>query len=152
MERRLARMEAQQGAQGAAEAPGVAEKPKASVLERRRYPELVTKDPAPDDEEVYGAAWPLIEEWRGLWKGHHSNRGGSLSWLATEERIRELEVAMLEEHGLTLPPETEPLQGLWRRSQLNWRKEALYDTRRARGRRELLRWFRRVLTLGLWWK
>ena len=69
-----------------------------------------------------------------------------------EVRIRELEVAMLEEYGLTLPPETEPLRGLWRRSQLNWRREALHDLRRAKARRELLRWVRRVLTLGLWWK
>ena len=117
----------------------------------RRYPELVTRESAPDDQDVYGEAWPLVSEWRTLSEGH-SAKGQSLSWLASEERIRELEVAMLEEHGLTLPPETQPLTGTWRNSQLNWRKEALYDTRRARARRELLRWFRRVLTLGVWWK
>ena len=44
-------------------------------------------------------------------------------------------------------PETQPLRGLERGSQLNWRRAALYDTRRARAKRELLR---RVLTLGLW--
>ena len=109
----------------------------------------MTKDPAPDDEEVYGAAWPLIDEWRRLWESHSSG-GKGLSWLRTEERVRELEVAMLEEHGLTLPPETEPLRGMWRSSQLNWRKETLYDVRRAVAWAELRRWVRRVLTLGLW--
>ena len=150
-ERRLAKLETRQEAQGAAEASGGSGKPTLSAAPRREYPELVTKDPAPDDTGAYGDAWPLIDEWRRLWEGH-SHQGKGLSWLVTEERIRELEVAMLEEHGLTLPPETQPLHGLWRRSQLNWRKGALYDTRRARARRELLRWVRRVLSLGLWRK
>ena len=58
---------------------------------------------------VYGPAWPLVHEWRGLWDV--DPRDSDLSELERVERIRELEVAMLEEHGLTLPPETEPLQG-----------------------------------------
>ena len=33
--------------------------------ERRLDPEIVTVEPAEDDAEVYGAAWPLVEEWRG---------------------------------------------------------------------------------------
>ena len=63
-----------------------------------------------------------------------------------------MELAPLEEHGMTLPPETYPLRGFDRNGQLNWRRTALYDTRRARAKRELLRWVRRVLTLGLWRK
>ena len=76
----------------------------------RRYPDLVTRDAAADDEEVFGDAWPLVQEWRDLWQDH-PDRGRGLSWLDTEARILELELAMLEEHGLTLPPETEPLPG-----------------------------------------
>ena len=87
---------------------------------RRRYLELVTKDPAGDDEEVFGDAWPLVDEWRELWDGHPA-QGKGLEWVATRQRILELEVAMLEDHGLTLPPETEPLRGLDRGAQLNWR-------------------------------
>ena len=113
---------------------------------KRLYPELVTKEPAPDDEEVYGEAWPLIEEWRRLWKTHSAG-GSGLAWLEVEERVRELEVAMLEEHGLTLPPETMPLTGLWRSSQLNWRRETLREVRRAVAWRRLAR---RILTLNLW--
>ena len=119
--------------------------------ERRLDPEIVTVEPAGDDVEVYGAAWPLVEEWRGLRAGH-PRRGRSLSWLVTEERLLMLELAMLEEHGLTLPPEKQPLRGFGRRGQTSWRWKALADTRLALRRRKLLRWVRRVLTLGLWRK
>ena len=53
---------------------------------------------------------------------------------------------------LTLPPETEPLYGLDRGSQLNWRQESLHKVRVKRARRELLLSLRQVLTLGLWRK
>ena len=62
------------------------------------------------------------------------------------------EKAMLEEHWLTLPPETQPLRGFGRKGQTNWRRTALYDTKLALRRRKLLRWVRRALTLGLWRK
>ena len=119
--------------------------------ERRLDPEVVTVEPADDDPEVYGDAWPLVEEWRGLRAGH-PRQGRSLSWLVTEERLLMLELAMLEEHGLTLPPEKQPLRGFGRRGQTSWRWKALGDTRVALRKRKLLRWVRRVLTLGLWRK
>ena len=49
--------------------------------------------------------------------------------LVREERMRELEVKMMQTHGMTLPPETYPLRGIARDSQLSWRRKALYDTR-----------------------
>ena len=118
---------------------------------RRLDPEVVTEGPADDDPEVYGDAWPLVEEWRSLRAGH-PHQGKSLSWLVTEERLLTLELAMLEEHGLTLPPETQPLRGFGRRGQTSWRWKALADTRVALRKRELLRWVRRACTLGLWWE
>ncbi len=113
---------------------------------RREYPDLATLEPAEDDEAVFGAAWPLIREWRDL-KETHPDRGGGLDWLLVEERFMAVELALLEEHGLTLPPETYPLRGLDRGNQVNWRRKALQDTRRARRKLELLRWLRRVVTL-----
>lgn len=118
---------------------------------RRSDPEVVTEQPAEDDEEVYGKAWPLVEEWRRLRDGH-PHQGRTLSWLATHERLLELELAMLEEHGLTLPPETHALRGFGRRGQTSWRRKALSDTRTSLKRRKLLRWVRRILTFGLWRK
>ena len=119
--------------------------------ERRLDPEIVTDGPAEDDWEVYGDAWPLVEEWRSLRAGH-PHQGRSLSWLVTEEKLLTLELAMLEEHGLTLPPETQPLRGFGRKGQTSWRRTALHDTRVALRKRELLRWARRFCTLGLWRK
>ena len=105
LERRLARREAPRESTGSADVLGVAARgpektpaatrPAEAGVPKRLYPELVTKEPAPDDEEVYGEAWPLIEEWRRLWKTHSAG-GRGLAWLEVEERVRELEVAMLE--------------------------------------------------------
>ena len=125
--------------------------PKKPFSARRLDPEIVTEEPADDDTEVYGAAWPLVEKWRRL-RLDHSRQGKSLSWLATQERLLVLELAMLEDHGLTLPPEKQPLRGFGRRGQTNWRRAALHDTRVALRKRELLRWARRILTLWLWRK
>ncbi len=113
--------------------------------------EIVTVEPADDDVEVYGDAWPLVEEWRRLRVGH-PNRGRTLSWLENEERLLVLELAMLEEHGLTMPPEKQPLRGFGRSGQTNWRRTALSDTKVALRKRRLLRWVRRILTVGLWRK
>ncbi len=128
---------------------GVRSKKRAML--RRLDPEVVTENPAEDDEEVYGDAWPLVEEWRSLREGH-PHRGASLSWLVTEERLLVLELAMLDDHGLTLPPETQALRGFGRRGQTTHRWKALADTRVALRKRKLLRWVRTVLTLWLWRK
>ena len=122
---------------------------KKPFVERRLDSGVVTEEPADDDPEVYGDAWPLVKEWRSLRAGH-PHQGRSLSWLVTEEKLLTLELAMLEEHGRTLPPEKQPLRGFGRKGQTSWRWTALHDTRVALRKRELLRWIRRVCTLGLW--
>ena len=117
---------------------------------RRRYPELVFLEPEHDDREVYGDAWPLVKEWREIWNAGHRGTGRGLAWLRAEERVRTLEVSMLEEHGLTLPPEKMPLYGLDRRDQLVWRQKALCDARKALVWAELRGRLRRKLTFGRW--
>ena len=109
---------------------------------------MVTVDPAEDDEAVFGEAWGLIQEWREL-KDSHPSRGKGLDWLRVEERLLTVELALLEEHGLTLPPETYPLKGLDRSGQVNWRRKALEDTQKARKRRELLAGLWRAATFRL---
>ena len=126
---------------------GMGRKPPPRPRLRREYPDLVTLEPAPDDEEVFGEAWPLIVEWREL-KASHPNEGKGLSWLRTEERFLSVEVALLEDHGMTLPPARFPLRGFDRNGQVNWRQTALFDTRRSLRKRELLR----RLTFGLLWR
>ena len=116
---------------------------------RRDFPDLVTVAPASDDEAVFGAAWPLVQEWREL-KDSHPDRGKGLDWLRVEERFLTVELTLLEEHGLTLPPETYPLRGLDRSGQVSWRRKALEDARRGLKRWELLARLRKALTLGKW--
>ena len=101
----------------------------------------MTVDPADDDEEVFGAAWPnWCKEWRELKDTHPSRGQGPGVAAASKKGSSTVELALLEEHGLTLPPETYPLKGLDRSSQVNWRRKALDDTQKARKRRELLLW------------
>ena len=155
LQRRLARLESRERGRGGKD-PGAGKTgdPEAQPPEPmfpRLHPELVTLEPAPDDEEVYGAAWPLVDEWRGLRPNHRAG-GKGLAWLIVEERVLELEVALIVGHGLTLPPDKEPVRGIWRESRLNWRKRALGDARRERAKAERRRHLRRVLTLGLWWE
>ena len=132
---------------GEAQANGAGPQPRKRPSLRREYPDLVTLESAEDDEDVFGEVWPLVVEWREL-KAVHPDEGRSLSWLRTEERFLALELTLLEGHGLTLPPATFPLRGFDRNGQVNWRKTALSDTRRALRKRELLH----TLTLRLWWK
>lgn len=115
----------------------------------REYPELATLDPAPDDVEVFGPAWPAIQLWRDI-KEAHPSQGGGLAWLVEEEQLLVVELALLEQYGLTLPPEKQPLRGFDRNGQTSWRRTALADTRRAKTRRERLLGLRKILTLGRW--
>ena len=115
---------------------------------RRQHPSLVTREPAPDDAQVYGEAWALVDEWRRRWQVHE-RPGKGLAWLKREVRILELEVAMLEEHELTLPPATYPQRGLELHTHLGWRLQALDNRRRARAWTQLGRWLRGGLVFAL---
>ena len=83
-------------------------------------------------------------------KETHPNNGKGLEWLLAEERFLAVELALLEDHGLTLPPARFPLRGFDRNGQTGWRRKALDDTRRKLRRRRLLALARDVLTLRRW--
>ena len=147
VESRLARVgSGGSGSAGPSGSDNQAGTPESQPKLRREFPELATLEAADDDPDVFGDAWPLIQEWRKL-KETHPNRGKGLDWLRRQERLLAVELALLEEHGLTLPPETYPLKGLERGAQTNWRRKALDDTQRARKKREILRWPLRVFSL-----
>ena len=105
----------------------------------RKFPDLLTLEPAEGDEEVFGDAWELVVAWRSL-KNAHPVQGKGFEWLADHEHLLEMELALLEEHGMTLPPEKQPLRGFDRGGQINWRRSALSDTRRALLWRRRWRW------------
>ena len=115
----------------------------------RPYPDVVTLEPLPDDSIVYGEAAAMVEEWRRLKGAHPATKDRSAR---VEERMLELEIALIDEFKLTLPPETYTWDGLSRTDQVNWRIRALRDARRRRIRWDVRRFVRRVLTLRLWRK
>ncbi len=112
---------------------------------------VVTLEEQADEEHAFGPAAPLVSEWRQL-----QVSGGRV--VSRVERARdavrrwELEVEMLGQFHLTLTPETQPLDDARRGDHLRWRQEALAEARRELVRAERVRWVRRALTLGLWWK
>ena len=111
---------------------------------------VVTEEAGPDDEHAYGAAWPLVAEWRAV-HARHAPEGTGVDWLRDEERLRELEIALIGEHELALPPEGYRWDAFTRRSQLRWRERTLQRVRGERRRAQWRRWLRRLLTLGIWW-
>ena len=72
----------------------------------------------------------------------------ALPGLTELERLLTVELELLEGHGMTLPPEKQPLRGLDRSGQTNWRRSALSDTRIERKKVRLLN----RLTFGLLWR
>lgn len=117
----------------------------------RPYPQLVTSEPEPGEELVYGEATGKVAAWR---EARRQSRAGRrrLERLDAELRMRELELVLIGEHELTLPPAVYPWDRADRRSELWRRRQALGDVRAERRRAVMLRWLRRALTLGLWWK
>ena len=153
LERRLAALESARDAEGTSEDnPEAVEKPGVEPAVQpawRPYRDVVTREPEPGEERVYGDAAPLIVEWRRV-NAEFMDAGDALGRAAAEERLRELEIELIEDHRLTLPPSTYPWDSFDRRSHLWTRKEALNRARVKRARAELRRWLRRVLTLRLW--
>ena len=122
-------------------------KPSASAGGQPAPPTVVTEEAGPGDEDAYGAAWPLVEEWRAV-HARHSPEGRGVAWLRDEERLRDLEITLIGEHELALPPERFRWDAVTRRAQLRWRERTLA---RVRGERRRAQWRRRLLTLGIWW-
>ncbi len=159
-ERRLARVEARQvpangsgvastsSVKGASD--GVSERPRVKKP-RRAYRQLVTVEPEEGEELLYGEAMPAVIEWREARKRLEQARRG-VDTLDARKRIVELEVRLVGDHELTLPPAVYPWDRADRRDEVWRRKQSLEDLRVERRRTVFWRWVRRVLTLGLWWK
>ena len=114
------------------------------------YVEVVTLEAQPNEEDAFGPAAPSVAEWRELRTGGRST-GSRVERAQATVRRWELEVAMLGEFHLTLPPETEPLDDARMADHLRWREDALAEARREVTRAKRTRLLRRVFTLGLWW-
>ncbi|MDE2934903.1 MAG: hypothetical protein OXS47_13680 [Chloroflexota bacterium] len=159
-ERRLTRAEARQVAvngSGDETTPSVkgamdgVREPSQVRAPRRPYPQLVTVEPEEGEELIYGEAMLAITEWRGARRMLHEARR-RLDKLDSRQRMLELEVKLVEDHQLTLPPAVYPWDRAARRDEVWRRKQSLEDLRVERNRALMWRWVRRLLTLGLWWR
>ena len=112
---------------------------------------VVTLEKQPDEERAFGQAAPLVEDWRQLRSGAES-AGGGVERAQAAVRQWELEISLIGDFNLTLPPETEPLGDTRRQDHLRWRRDALAEARRELARTVRARWLRRAVTFGLWWR
>ena len=117
---RVARLEqAADGEKGDVEPRGVDSQKKAGQVYHSSYlgGGVISEEPHPGEEISYGPGMPLVEEWRRLNKEREV--GTKLTQAKTRERIMELEIAMLGEYKLTLPPGTSPLDSFTRGAELD---------------------------------
>ena len=96
-------------------------------------------------------AAPLIAEWRRVRAGHLDERQSRVEQATDWVRMCELELALIGEHGLTLPPDSYPWDRFQRRDAL--RRRELWLGYALAERRWALAWrlLRRLLTFG-WWR
>ena len=118
---------------------------------RRYHPQLVTLEPEEEEEFAYGEALPLIVEWRRARADHIDERKSRVERATAYVWMLELEIALIDEHALTLPPERWPWTAMEREREV-WRRrwQSLPDARSERTRALFWRFVRSVLTLGLW--
>ena len=153
VERRLVRLEAGgHGSEtpsptGADSEPG----PKRRYAPSRPYPQLVTLEAEPNEDLVYGDAAPVIVEWRSV-RAEFLKTHTTLDRTEVQEPMLEMEIALVGEHELTLPPASFPWDEFDRRDKVWERTQDLKRVRAERNRALLRRWLRRVLTFGLWRK
>lgn len=120
-----------------------------AVKARRPYPELVTLEAEEGEALVYGTAAPLIAEWRRVRAGHLDEGRSRLEQATDWVRMCELELVLIGEHGLTLPPDSYPWDRFQRRDALRRRELWLGYARAERRRAQWWYRLRRLLTLGM---
>ena len=110
---------------------------------------VVTLEEQPDEAHAFGPAASLVAEWRQL-RSVGQAAGSRVDRAVARVRRWGLEVEMLRDWQLTLPPETHPLDESRRKDHVRWREEALAEARRELSRAKRMRLLRRVVSLGLW--
>ena len=118
-------------------------------LPPRTHPQLVTVEPASDDAEVYREALPLVAEWRRTLRDLEEPPH-TLAWLRLQERLLVVEIELLDDHRLTLPPAERPWDEVRRHDELRLRRRELADARRQRAWTQVLHMLARIATLGMW--
>ena len=152
VERRLVRLEAGRSGSVTPSPTGAETEPtKRRYVRPRTYPQLVTPEAEPDEDLVYGDATPVIVGWRRV-RAEFLKTRTTLDRTEVQEPMLEMEIAIVGEHELTLPPASFPWEEFDRRDKVWERTQDLKRVRAERNRALLRRWLRRFLTFGLWRK
>ena len=148
VERRLVRLEAGRSESETPSPTGAETEPtKRRYVRPRTYPQLVTPEAEPDEDLVYGEAAPVIVEWRRV-RAEFLKTRTTLDRTEVQEPMLEMEIALVGEHELTLPPASFPWDEFDRRDKVWELTQDLKRVRAERNRALLRRWLRRVLTLS----
>ena len=117
---------------------------------RPAYELVVSLHPDPGgDDERFGAAAPLVVEWRRL-RDEYRAAPDALAKLRTEEDLLEMEIVLIGGCGATLPPADYPWDRFDLEVQTRRRKHRLAVVREEIRRSVLRHRLRLVCTLGLW--
>ena len=144
LERRLARLETGKAAQdgiGRVSSGGPEPEPtQRRYVRPRTYPQLVTPEAEPDEDLVYSDATPVIVEWRRVRAEFLKTlkTGTTLDRTEVQEPMLEMEIALVGEHELTLPPASFPWDEFDRRDKV-WERTQDLKRVRAERNRALLR-------------
>ncbi|MCY4618948.1 MAG: hypothetical protein OXD50_10455 [Chloroflexi bacterium] len=112
---------------------------RAADILHRPYPQLVTAEKESGEGRVYGRAAPTITEWRRA-RRRRKRASSTLEQLQADERLLELELVLVGEHHLTLPPAERSWDGLRRQRELRLLNQSLDRVRRRRRWAQLRRW------------
>ena len=130
-------------AHGPAAAPAAPSTPR-PLLER-----VVADEPDPDEETRFGAAAPLVAEWRRL-RDEFDAATDELAELPAERNLLEMELVMIGVCGLTLPPHDYPWDRFELKDETRRRNRRMAEMREEIRRMKRRRRLRRICTLGVW--
>ncbi len=114
------------------------------------HSEVVTVEPVQDEEFDYAEAAPLVVEWRQARATVLSKSTSRVERARGGVRMCEIELVLIGDHELTLPPSTLRWDEDRRHDELLRGKVSLIGARWELAHALFCRWVRRVVTLGLW--
>ena len=107
-------------------------------------------EPVPEEEFDYAEAAPLVVEWRQARAAFLSKGARRVERARGGVRMCELELVIIGDHELTLPPSTYPWDESRRRDELYWGRASLAHARWELAQALFWRWVRLLLSLGRW--
>ena len=116
------------------------------------HPEVVTLEPLRDEALDYAEAAPLVIEWRQARAAFLSQGATRVERARGRVRMCELELLLIGDHELTLPPSKYPWDESRRHDELFRRNFVLVSARWELVQALFWSWVWRVLTLRLWWR